>query len=181
MLREAAGDGRITAEELDERLEAALTARTYRELAALTVDLPATSQPGGVPVPEAKQLARINCGSGSAKRVGPWVVPQRMEVRLTSGHVKLDLRNAIISNPTLVVNADVRSGNLVIVTKPGIVVDADDVAVRSGHVRVKPHAGPKVPTTLRVTVSGKVASGAIVARPPRRSIWQWLTRQPATY
>ena len=30
-----------TAEELDERLEAALTARTYGELAALTTDLPA--------------------------------------------------------------------------------------------------------------------------------------------
>src|SRR5580658_8267297 len=36
VLRVAAGDGRLTAEELDERLEAALTARTERELAVLT-------------------------------------------------------------------------------------------------------------------------------------------------
>ena len=36
LLRVAAGDGRLTAEELDERLEAALTARTCGELAALT-------------------------------------------------------------------------------------------------------------------------------------------------
>src|SRR5215472_9944745 len=35
VLRVAAGDGRITAEELDERVGAALTARTYGELAAL--------------------------------------------------------------------------------------------------------------------------------------------------
>ena len=41
LLRVAAGDGRLTAEELDGRLEAALTARTYGELAALTTDLPA--------------------------------------------------------------------------------------------------------------------------------------------
>ena len=41
VLRAAAGDGRLTAEELDERLDAALTARTYRELAVLTTDLPA--------------------------------------------------------------------------------------------------------------------------------------------
>ena len=41
MLRVAAGDGRITAEELDERVGAALTARTYGELAALISDLPA--------------------------------------------------------------------------------------------------------------------------------------------
>jgi hypothetical protein len=36
----AAGDGRLTAAELDERLEGALTARTIGELAALTADLP---------------------------------------------------------------------------------------------------------------------------------------------
>ena len=40
ILRVAAGDGRLTAAELDERLGAALTARTSGELAALTADLP---------------------------------------------------------------------------------------------------------------------------------------------
>src|SRR6266481_2381777 len=43
LLRVAAGDGRLTAEELDERLEVALTARTYGELAALATDLPAAA------------------------------------------------------------------------------------------------------------------------------------------
>src|ERR1700729_4540886 len=41
-LRVAAGDGRLSPEELDERLELALTARTYAELATLGADLPAT-------------------------------------------------------------------------------------------------------------------------------------------
>ena len=36
VLRVAAGDGRLTAEELDERVEVAFSARTYGELAALT-------------------------------------------------------------------------------------------------------------------------------------------------
>ena len=36
----AAGDGRLSVAELDERLDAALTARTVSELAALTADLP---------------------------------------------------------------------------------------------------------------------------------------------
>ena len=40
-LRVAAGDGRLTADELDERLEQALTARTYDDLAVLLTDLPA--------------------------------------------------------------------------------------------------------------------------------------------
>ena len=43
-LRVAAGDGRLTADELDQRLEAALTARTYGELAALTADLPGVAR-----------------------------------------------------------------------------------------------------------------------------------------
>lgn len=39
VLRDAARDGQLTASELDERVEAALTARTRSELAALTADL----------------------------------------------------------------------------------------------------------------------------------------------
>ncbi len=42
----AAGDGRLTADELDQRLETALTARTYGELEVLLADLPASSAPG---------------------------------------------------------------------------------------------------------------------------------------
>lgn len=40
ILRIAAGDGRLTVAELEERLEVALTARTTGELAELTADLP---------------------------------------------------------------------------------------------------------------------------------------------
>ena len=40
VLKLAAGDGRLTLEELDERVGAALTARTYGELTALVSDLP---------------------------------------------------------------------------------------------------------------------------------------------
>jgi hypothetical protein len=39
-LREAAGDGRLDQDELEERLEAALQAKTYGELEVLTGDLP---------------------------------------------------------------------------------------------------------------------------------------------
>jgi hypothetical protein len=40
ILRMAASDGRLTQAELDARLDAALAARTYAELATLTADLP---------------------------------------------------------------------------------------------------------------------------------------------
>ena len=47
LLRVSAGDGRLTAEELDERLERAITARTYGELAGLVADLPAAGSVAG--------------------------------------------------------------------------------------------------------------------------------------
>jgi hypothetical protein len=178
LLRIAAGDGRLTAEELDQRLEVALTARTLSELAVLTTDLPAAAaRAAAAALPPAKDLVRIECGSGSAKRDGHWVVPQRMEVSVTSGSVKLDFTQAAITLPTLKLDADVKSGSLTLVTKPGIVVDADDVAVSSGRVRVKTHGGQAVPVILRIEVAGKVRSGAITARPPRRTFLQWLLRQ----
>jgi hypothetical protein len=179
VLRVAAGDGRLTADELDERLEAALTARTVSELAVLTTDLPAAGSAPAPAVPsEPKDLVRIDVGSGSAKRDGQWVVPRQLEVRVTSGSVRLDLSEAVITQPTLHLDVGVRSGSLVVVTRPGVVVDADDIAVSSGHVSVRPHAGPAVPTILRIDVSGKVRSGSFRSRPPRRSFRQWLTRQP---
>jgi len=180
VLRVAAGDGRLTADELDQRLEQALTARTLSELALLTTDLPVSAGQGvGAALPEAKDLVRIECGSGSAKRDGEWVVPQRMEVNVTSGSVKLDFTRAVIAQPKLQLTASVRSGNLTLVTRPGVVVDADDVAVASGTVKVRRHSGPAVPVTLRVEVSGKVRSGSLKARPPRRTFMQWLLRRPA--
>jgi hypothetical protein len=180
ILRVAAGDGRLTADELDERLEAALTARTNSELAALTADLPAAGLPGGVTA-QAKELVRIDCRGSSTGRAGPWVVPQRMEIRAVGGKVRLDFTEAVITRPTLQIEAKVRGGSLVLVTKPGIEVDAEDVALRGGTVKVRPDAGPKRPVTLRVEVSGENHGGSIVARPPRRTFWQWLLRKPRPY
>jgi hypothetical protein len=175
LLRIAAGDGRLSAEELDHRLEMALAARTYGELAELTRDLPAV--PGSATAAEAKDLVRIESGSGSARRDGHWVVPRRMEIRVRSGSVRLDFTEAVIAQATLAIDVDINSGSLTLITKPGIAVDADDVSVRSGSVRVRPPG--EAPTTLSVQVSGKVGSGSVKARPPRRTFWQWLLRRPA--
>jgi hypothetical protein len=181
-LRVAAGDGRLTAEELDERLEIAFNAKTYGELAVLTSDLPATAAGAAVtPAVTPKDIVQINCTSGHMARDGRWVVPRRIELKVTSGHVKLDLTQAIITHRVLDIQADVRSGHLRIVTKPGIAVDADEVEVRSGHVGVKAPWGLDVPVALQVNVSGRVGSGHISAGPRRRTFWQWLTRRPLPY
>jgi hypothetical protein len=184
LLRVSAGDGRLTTEELDQRLELALSARTYGELAKLVADLPAA---GAAATRDAaltvkpKDLVRIDCHSGNAKRNGRWVVPQRIEVRVRNGTVVLDLTEAVVAQPVLRINADVHSGNLKLIVKPGVVVDADEVAVHGGNVKVKTPWGQDVPELLRIEVSGKVHGGNIVAYPPRRTFWQWLTGQPRPY
>jgi hypothetical protein len=181
LLRVAAGDGRLTAEELDERLELAMTARTYGELARLVSDLPDSPDVAGAPAPRVKDVVRLNCHSGQTVKDGRWAVPQRMELKVTSGHIKLDFTQAVITESSLQIDAEVRSGHVILITKPGIVVDTDDVTVRSGHVKVRTPWGSDVPEVLRIDVAGTVGSGHLMARPPHRTFWQWLTRQPKPY
>jgi len=193
LLTAAAGVGRLSPEELDERLERALSARTYAELAVLIADLPAT--PGIPAVPAAvnvtpKELVRIEVRSGCARRDGHWVVPKELDVTAVSGTVTLDFTEAVITQPNLRITAEVRSGTLTLITKPGIVVDADDVSVRSAIVRLPKPPDHGTPVLLRIEVSGSVRSGIITAGPPqpprpprpprlpRRTFWQWLRRAP---
>ena len=180
VLRVAAGDGRLSPDELDERLERALTARTYAELAALVADLPAAGTAVS-PAAATKDLIRLHCSSGHAERRGRWVVPNRMDLKVTSGHITLDFTQAVITQPALHIDADVHSGSITLITKPGIVVDADDVTVRSGNIKVRVPWGTEVPVLLRIDIAGTCGSGHIIARPPRRSFWQWLRRAPRPY
>lgn len=189
-LRVAAGDGRITAEELDERVGAALTARTYGELAALISDLPATpgalplvpgSPPGAAPAP--KDLVRIRCDISTVRRDGPWLVPKRLEVRVNLGTVTLDFTEAVISWPSLEIEADIQTGTLILVIAPGMLVSTDDLAIKTSTVKVDAPWGPEVPVRFRIDVAGRARISTITAGPPalarrpRRSFWQWLLRR----
>ncbi len=190
LLRVAAGDGRLSAEELDDRLERALTARTYAELAPLTADLPAT--PGAAVMPPGasavsatpKDLIRIHVHGSSARRDGHWVVPKELDIKVRGGGVTLDFTQAVITQPLLRITAEMRGGGLRLITRPGIVVDAGDMSVHGGGVTLPEPPGPGVPVQLRVEISGSVHGAGITAGPPppprrpRRTFWQWLRRAP---
>ena len=119
ILRVATGEGRLSAAELDERLDGALTARTIGELVALTADLPELRSDGGEMAPRAKDVVRLDYQGGNAKRRGPWTVPQRMEIRAVGGNVTLDFTDAVITRPTLQIQAEVRGGRLVLADQAG--------------------------------------------------------------
>ncbi|WP_167521482.1 DUF1707 SHOCT-like domain-containing protein [Microbispora triticiradicis] len=162
LLRVAAGDGRLSSDELDQRIEAALTARTYGELDALTTDLPAAGRALAAGLP--KEMTRIAVGSASAKRDGAWVVPQRMQVECKSGSVLLDFTGAVISSPTLEIEASVGSGSVTLVVPPDVLVDVEDVAVGSGSVQNHTRVAPGTPVRLRVHVTGRIGPGTIIVR-----------------
>ena len=175
VLRDAAGDGQLTASELDERVEAALTARTQSELSGLTADLRAGDER------PARDLVSIDQRFGDVERTGRWVVPQRMRIKATAGNVKLDFTEAVITHRTLHIEPELKLGaDLLLVTKPGIVVETDDLTVRMGDIKIR-HVADQVPVTLTVRVSGQVRGGDVVARFPRRSFWQWVRREPPPY
>jgi hypothetical protein len=150
MLRIAAGDGRLTAEELDERLEAALSARTLGELAGLTADLPADA------AGEVKDVVRIEQQGGSAVRGDGWAVPRRLEVQSSWGDVTLDFTDAVITYDTLHVDLDMRGGTLRLVTRPGVVVEADSLVVEYAQVKTRPAGDSGTPVVLRVEVGGRL-------------------------
>jgi hypothetical protein len=190
LLRVAAGDGRLSPEELDDRLERALTARTYAELAPLTADLPAA--PGTVVAPPGagavsatpKDLVRIDVRGSSIRRDGRWVVPKELDLKVRGGAVTLDFTDAVITQPLLRITAQLRGGGLTLITRPGIVVDADDISLHGGSVTLPEPPGPGVPVQLRVEIAGSVYGAGITAGPPppprrpRRTFWQWLRRAP---
>jgi Domain of unknown function (DUF1707)/Cell wall-active antibiotics response 4TMS YvqF len=105
VLREAAGDGRLTMAELDERLDAVYAAKTYAELEPITHDLP-ESGAGYVPAVSpraAADPARFGGQATSAAAVailggftrkGDWVVPKTFNAFMFMGGGEIDMREA---------------------------------------------------------------------------------------
>ncbi|MFE7173291.1 DUF1707 domain-containing protein [Streptomyces sp. NPDC057616] len=165
VLRVAAGDGRLTAEELDERVEAALTARTMGELAALTTDLPVGA---AAAAPEVKDVVRIEQKGGSSRRAEGWTVPRRLEIDSEWGDVTLDFTGAVITHDTLHIDLDMRGGALRLLTPPGVVVDTDALVTHYAKIKARTGRARDVPVVLRVVVDGRLSLGRVVVRQVRR-------------
>ncbi len=160
VLRVAAGDGRLTPDELDERLEAALSSRTLGELAMLTADLVTGPSMPGEAAAQAEDVIRIDQRGGSVRRTGRWVVPRRVELRSSWCDVWLDFNAAVITHDTLRMDLNMRGGSLVLVG-PGLVVEADLLTVRYADVKIRPGAEPGAPVILRVQLAGRMRYGWI--------------------
>jgi len=125
-LRQAAGDGRLTLEELDQRLEAAHAAETYADLEKLTEDLPVAQLAGpvGGSLPAqrfgGKPTSRFGIALMSGfRRGGHWVVPRWFTGLVIMGYGGINMRDASFTGQITRVTAFALMGGL------GIIVPED--------------------------------------------------------
>jgi hypothetical protein len=161
-LREAAAEGRLTMEELADRIEAAAGATTRGELVRLTQDLPA---PLPARATEPLKLRMV----GDIKRSGGWIVPPEMDLRSWLGNVTLDLREARISATE--VHIRVRTlGSIDLLVPEGVEVD---VQARTRFGKLKQENRAAAPGAPRVVLTGRTW-GDIKVRHKR--LWEKLLK-----
>ena len=158
-LRVAAGDGRLSPEELDSRLESALSARTLGELAWLTADLPIAAGASG------NGVLVIDQHGGRFVREGRWPVPARIELRTRECRVTLDFTHAVITSNVLRIDADMVHGKLFIVSSPGIVIDTGGLSRTYSKLKLRSRNAGTDPR-LRIELAGKLVHAKVIERRP---------------
>lgn len=170
VLREAAAEGRIDLDELEERLEATYAARTYGDLVPLTADLPAHQRPGAtleprqpvrppVPVPSYSTSFAL---MAETRRAGVWEVGATHTAVALMGGVVIDLRRARFAEREVTIHAHAVMGGVEIVVNPQTVVVVEGIGVMGGfgeaRSKVEAEPGPASPV---VRVKGLALMGAV--------------------
>jgi hypothetical protein len=141
ILREAAGEGRLDMDELDQRLEATYAARTYADLVPITLDLPAhphqrpvvrpaAATPDVVPGPDRESHFAILSG---LSRKGVWVVPRQMTILALMGGAELDLRRAKFAAPEVVITINAFMGGAQVIVGPSTRVQMEGTGIMGGY------------------------------------------------
>ena len=137
-LRHAAGEGRLTVEELDERLNAAYAARTRGELERLVGDVAVpvtTTGDSGLTVkrggdPGTKHLISI---MGGTDRKGWWRVARQCLSLNIMGGADLDFNDAELADDVVELTVFSLMGGADIYVPEGLNVEVSDVAIMGGN------------------------------------------------
>ncbi|GAB2813489.1 hypothetical protein GCM10027176_17430 [Actinoallomurus bryophytorum] len=139
ILRDAAGDGRLDLEELDERLTAVYAAKTYGDLEPITRDLPsASSAPATPAVPLRDRIGGVPSSSlgigilGGFERKGTWVMPETFNAVAFWGGGELDLREARFAGPQVTINAWAVMGGIEIIVPEDADVRVNGIGIMGG-------------------------------------------------
>jgi hypothetical protein len=155
VLRHAAGEGRLTVEELDERLDAAYAARTRSELDRLVEDVhvPQVAGTSGLRVrPEGDEGTKwLVSVMGGVERKGLWRVARSCVAVNVMGGCDLDLNDAELASETVELTIFSFMGGGDLYVPEGLNVELSDFAFMGGN---EVHLGDTTPTpggpTLRL-------------------------------
>ena len=172
LLRTAAAEGRITFDELDERVSRAYAAKTFADLQAVTGDLPG---PGITPpTPAARPAAPPSASAGTpgppasvaimcgARRTGPWVVPAAYHAVAIMGAVDLDLRQATFAAAEVTIRAFCLMGGINITVPEQVAVDVAGLGLMGGFDQSASTPGTPGAPTIRVV--GCACMGGVTVR-----------------
>jgi hypothetical protein len=173
VLNAALGDGRITPEEHDERVHAALTARTLGDLVGLTSDL---AMPSGQPIqldsgPVVNGIPLINGILRKESRSGRWVVPAEFMVNAVGADVTLDFREAILTDRHTVARANALGGSVRLFVPEGVTVTVDGTIIFGRQKGAAPRRVPPALDQPLIEVRAHVLLGGIVVKSPKARRW----------
>ena len=182
ILRQAAGEGRLDLDELDERLESAYAAKTYADLVPITADLPLRASerlPGPAPQPAGPALPATRHDTtlafmGGSSRKGLWEVGATHTAFAMWAGITLDLREARLTSRETVIYANAIWAGIDIVVNEHTQVIVDGIGIMGGFEqardKVAPTIGPESPV-VRVKGIALMAGVSVQRRPmpnPRR-------------
>jgi Domain of unknown function (DUF1707)/Cell wall-active antibiotics response 4TMS YvqF len=175
VLRDATAEGRLTAEEYEERASLALAARTIADLSPLTSDLPVGAPVGPMPAVQDKPLIAI---MGEDSRSGRWAVPEQLKSVAVMGSVKLDLTEAVPTSRETHLSCVCVMGEVSIVVPEGVDVRMDGLAIM-GEKTVKKLRTPPVAGAPIIYVHAFAVMGSVEVKPKKRpgSLQRWLGRR----
>lgn len=169
LLHAAYAEGRISYDEHDDRVAAALAAKTFDQLEDLTVDLVpvAPNRPSVIDVSRPSgEPDRVVSLVSDTKRVGPWRVAPVTQAQAVIGSVLLDLTDATFEAPVVEIQCAVFMGDVKIRVRPGTHVRMEASGI-IGDTSVKGIGEPD-PTMPTVVVRGTAVIGDISVRGPKR-------------
>lgn len=158
----------ITLDEFSDRMDAALAARTRGELSAVVADLPHTHVVpvrGDVPAPSAAEALPIKVTMSSIHRSGNWRVPEHLTIRTRFSDVKLDLTQADVRSPVVIVDVDDVCSSTDIVVPDDFTVDINGLRCLGSSANSRASSAPPA-GRVHVIVRGNVRFGSLTVKHP---------------
>jgi hypothetical protein len=158
-LQQALAEGRITLDELEERLTTVYAARYAADLRPPFADLPGDDI---VAVPPPERPLVLRSGAGSLRRSGTWTVPSSIRVHTALGSVLLDFAGTTLP-PRVDVTLELGAGSARLLLPDGATADVDGMASAMGSIRSRVGSIP-VPGRTHFRVHGRSAMGSVTVR-----------------